>query len=71
MLYTAKAKTQQFTKRKPNLMKKTDQLTRLCHTDITLIICRNERYYTYQLTDHKQWPFSITEIVCMNHDHQS
>ncbi len=31
MTYAAKAKTQQFIRRKSNLMKKTDQLTRLCY----------------------------------------
>ena len=40
----AKAKAQQFTRRKPNLMKKVDQLARLCHVDIALIIRRNGRY---------------------------
>jgi len=39
-----KAKTQQFTRRKPNLMKKADQLARLCQADVALIICRGGRY---------------------------
>ena len=66
MPYTAKAKAQQFTRRKPNLMKTADQLARLCHADITLIIRRNRRYYTYRSTNHQQWPPSITEIVRIN-----
>lgn len=56
MSYAAKAKTQQFTRRKPNLMKKADQLARLCHADVALIIRRNGMYYTYRSTDHDRWP---------------
>ena len=66
MPYAAGAKAQQFAKRKPNLMKKADQLARLCHADVTLIIRRNKRYYTYRSTNHQQWPPSMTEIVRMN-----
>lgn len=33
MPYAARAKTQQFNRRKPNLIKKADQLARLCHAD--------------------------------------
>ena len=62
----AKAKAQQFTRKKPNLMKKADQLARLCHADVALIIRRNRRYYTYRSTDHEWWPPSMTEIVRMN-----
>ena len=65
MPYAVKAKAQQFARRKPNLMKKADQLARLCHADVALIIRRNERYYTYRSTDHQQWPPSMTEIVRM------
>jgi len=54
MLYAAKAKAQQFTKRKPNLMKKANQLARLCHADVAVIIRRNGRYYTYRSIDHEQ-----------------
>ncbi|CAF9940733.1 hypothetical protein IMSHALPRED_002144 [Imshaugia aleurites] len=57
-----KAKTQQFTRRKSNLMKKADQLARLCHADLALIIRKNDRYYMYRSTDHDQWPPTITEI---------
>ncbi len=60
----AKAKTQQFTRRKSNLVKKADQLARLCHADLALIIRKNGRYYMYRSTDHDQWPPTITEIVC-------
>lgn len=52
MPYVAKAKAQQFTRRKQNLMKKADQLVQLYHADVVLIIRRNRRYYTYRLTDH-------------------
>lgn len=38
MTYAAKAKTQQFIRRKSNLVKKADQLARLCHADLVLII---------------------------------
>lgn len=41
MPYAAKAKTQQFTRRKSNLVKKADQLARLCHADLALIIRKN------------------------------
>jgi len=63
MSYAAKAKTQQFTRRKPNLIKKADQLARLCQADVALIIRRNGRYYTYRSIDHDQWPPSLSEIV--------
>lgn len=43
----------------------------LCHADVALIICRNKRYYIYWLIDYKQWSLSITEIICINCDHQS
>lgn len=54
MPYAAKAKTQQFTRRKLILIKKADQLARLYHADVALIIRRNRRYYTYQSIDHEQ-----------------
>ena len=63
MPYAAKAKAQQFARRKPNLIKKADQLARLCHADAALIIGRNGRYYTYRSTDHEHWPPTISEIV--------
>ena len=63
MPYAAKAKSQQFTRRKANLVKKADQLARLCHADLALIIRKNGRYYTYRSTDHDRWPPTITEIV--------
>jgi len=63
MPYAAKAKTQQFTRRKSNLLKKADQLARLCHADLALIIRKNGRYYTYRSTDHEQWPPNLLEIV--------
>ena len=66
MLDVAKAKTQQFIRRKSNLIKKVDQLARLCHVDVVLIIRRNGRYYTYRSTDHERWSFSIIEIVRRN-----
>ena len=64
MPYAAKAKSQQFTRRKSNLVKKADQLARLCQADLALIIRKGGRYYTYRSTDHDQWPPIITEIVC-------
>ena len=63
MPYAAKAKTQQFFSRKPNLMKRADQLARLCRADVALIIRRNGRYYTYRSTDREQWPPTMLEIV--------
>ena len=69
MPYAAKAKTQQFTRRKSNLVKKSHQLARLCHADLALIIRKDGRYYTYRSTNHDQWPPTITEIVCMNLAH--
>ncbi len=71
MPYAAKAKTQQFTRRKSNLVKKADQLARLCHADLALVIRKNGRYYTYRSTDHERWPPTITEIVRMNPIHRS
>lgn len=71
MPYAAKAKTQQFTRRKSNLMKKADQLARLCHADLALVIRKNGKYYTYRSTDHERWPPNITEIVRMNPIHRS
>ena len=64
--YKEKAKTQQFTRRKSNLVKKADQLARLCHADLALIIRKNGRYYTYRSTEHDSWPPTIREIVRMN-----
>ncbi len=66
MPYAAKAKSQQFTRRKLNLVKKSDQLARLCHADLALVIRKNGRYYTYLSTDDDQWPPTITEIVCFS-----
>lgn len=65
-----KAKTQQFTRRKSNLVKKADQLARLCQADLALIIRKNGRYYTYRSTDHQRWPPTITEIVCITPTHR-
>ena len=61
--YAAKAKSQQFIRRKASLVKKVDQLARLCHSDLALIIRKNGRYYTYRSTDQDRWPPTITEIV--------
>ena len=66
MPYAAKAKFQQFTRRKSNLVKKAHQLAQLCHADLALIIRKNGRYYTYRSTDHDRWPPTITEIVCID-----
>ena len=65
-MLSAKAKSQQFTRRKSGLVKKADELARLCHADLALIIRKNNRYYIYRSTDHDQWPPTITEIVCMD-----
>ena len=54
MLDATEAKTKQFIKRKSNLVKKADQLTRLCHANLTLIIRKNDKYYMYQSIDHDQ-----------------
>ena len=56
MTYEAKAKIQQFTRKKSNLLKKAHELAQSCDIDFSLIICKNGRYYTYQSTDHKSWP---------------
>ena len=61
--YAVKAKNQQFTRRKSSLMKRTDQLVRLCNVDLALIIYKNGKYYTYRSTDHESWPPTITDIV--------
>ncbi len=71
MTYAAKAETQQSTRRKSNPVKKADRLARLRHADLALIICKNERYYTYRSTDHERWPPTITEIVLINPIHRS
>ncbi len=71
MPYAEKAKAQQFTGRKSNLITKVDQLARFCHADVALIIRRNGRYYTYRSTNHELWPPNITEIVYMNRIYRS
>lgn len=68
--YAAKAKAQRFTRRKSNLVKKADQLARLCHADLALIIRKNGRYYTYRSTDYERWPPPIIEIVRRKPMHQ-
>ncbi len=68
MPYATKAKSQQFTRRKLNLVKKADQLARLCHADLALIIRKNGRYYMYRSTDHDQWPPTMSDIVCIGLD---
>ena len=47
-------------------MKKVDELVRLYHADLALIIRKNNRYYIYRSTDYDQWPPTITEIVYMD-----
>lgn len=44
MTYTAKAKSQQFTRRQSSLVKRADQLVRLCNIDLALIIRKNGKY---------------------------
>lgn len=63
MTYTAKAKSQQFTRRKSSLVKRADQLVRLCNIDLALIIRKNGKYYTYRSTDQESWPPTITDLV--------
>jgi len=52
MTYATKAKTQLFSKKKLNLIKKTNDLAKLCYVDVVLVIRRNEQYYTYLSIDH-------------------
>ena len=66
MACARKAKTQQFSRRKPSLMRKADQLARLYHADVALVIRRNGRYYTYRSIDNDRWPPTIEEIVYIN-----
>ena len=47
-------------------MKKADQLARLYHADVILIIRRNGKYYIYRSTDHDRWPPIMSEIVNIN-----
>lgn len=54
MSYATKAKSQQFIRRKSNLVKKVDQLARLCEANLALIIRKNDKYYTYRLIKHDQ-----------------
>jgi len=71
MAYATKAKTQQFSRRRPSLIKKADQLARLCNADVAVIIRRNGRYYTYRSIDHEQWPPARSEIVGKNLNHST
>ena len=48
----AKVKTQQFTRKKSNLVKRADQLARLCHADLALDQVPN---FLGILTDHEWW----------------
>ncbi len=63
MSYAAKAKSQQFTRRKSSLVKKEHELVRLCNFDLALIIRKNRKYYTYRSTDHESGPPTIIDIV--------
>ena len=63
MSYAAKVKSQQLTRRKSSLVKKTDELVQLCNIELTLIIRKNGKYYIYRSTDHESWPPTITNIV--------
>ena len=63
MSYGAKVMSQQFTRKKSNLVKKAHELVQLCNIDLALIIRKNGKYYTYLLTDHESWPPTITAIV--------
>ena len=65
MPYAMKAKSQQFSRRKSNLLKKADQLAQLCHADLALIIRKHGRYYTYRSMDHSAWPPALSQIVCI------
>jgi len=38
-----------YRKRKTILIKKTHELEKLCEINIAIIICRNDRYFTYRL----------------------
>lgn len=63
MTSDTKARNQRFNRRKFNLVKKADQLARLCGIDLALIIRKNGRYYTYRSLDNDQWPPTLSEIV--------
>lgn len=47
IFFAAKAKSQQFTRRKSSLMKKVYKLVQLCNFDLAFIIYKNKKYYTY------------------------
>ena len=68
MPYATKAKSQQFIRRKLNLVEKADQLARLYKADLALVIRKNGRYYMYRSTEHDQWPPTIRDIVYIGPD---
>ncbi|KAI4086826.1 MAG: hypothetical protein L6R37_008382 [Teloschistes peruensis] len=53
---------EKFRKRKSSLLKKADELTYMCQTDVYLVLYRGNTFYTYSSTDRDDWPPSEEEI---------
>ena len=54
-----------YRKRKSTLIKKAYELGKLCEADVAVIICRNDRYFTYRSLNKQSWPPSMKDIVSM------
>jgi hypothetical protein len=48
-----RAEREKFRKRRKDLLKKINELSRLCHADIYLVMYQNERYYIYSSTNRE------------------
>lgn len=60
---TKRAEREKFRKRSKNLFKKANELSRMCNTDLYLILYREGKYHTYSSTDRQGWPPSSTDLV--------
>ena len=58
-----RAERERFRKRRKSLIKKANELSILCNTDLYLVMYQSGRYYIYSSTDRQGWPPNRNDLV--------
>ena len=58
-----RAERERFRKRRKGLVKKANELSFLCHTDLYLMMYQGGKYYIYNSTKKEGWPPSEKDLV--------
>lgn len=58
-----RAERERFRKRRKDLVKKANELSFFCHTDLYLVMYQSGKYYIYNSTKKQGWPLSEKDLV--------